>query len=197
MDKNHNDSVLSQIIIRLIKEKDPTSVQQLVNLVREKKSASEQQIMDCILQLQNQGKITFKEKVSPLPQNFSTYLKTSAYWYWITVILSIATTLTVFIIPEDAYPLIYLRYVLGSIFVLWLPGYTFTKALFPTQVPIKTSSENLDSVERIALSAGMSLTSRSYNRLIPKLYTVGHKNHTNHPKPTCINLDLCYNCCYT
>lgn len=157
MDKNHNDSVLSQIIIRLIKEKDPTSVQQLVNLVREKKSASEQQIMDCILQLQNQGKITFKEKVSPLPQNFSTYLKTSAYWYWITVILSIATTLTVFIIPEDAYPLIYLRYVLGSIFVLWLPGYTFTKALFPTQVPIKTSSENLDSVERIALSAGMSL----------------------------------------
>jgi uncharacterized membrane protein len=31
------------------------------------------------------------------------------------------------------------------------------KALFPTQVPIKTSSDNLDFVERVALSAGMSL----------------------------------------
>jgi uncharacterized membrane protein len=47
--------------------------------------------------------------------------------------------------------------VLGSIFVLWLPGYTFIKALFPTKVPIKTSSESLDTIERVALSSGMSL----------------------------------------
>jgi uncharacterized membrane protein len=60
-------------------------------------------------------------------------------------------------IPEDAYPIVYVRYVLGSVFVLWFPGYTFIKALFPTQVPIKTSSENLDSIERIVLSAGMNL----------------------------------------
>jgi uncharacterized membrane protein len=40
---------------------------------------------------------------------------------------------------------------------LWLPGYTFIKALFPTSVPIKTSSENIDTIERVALSLGMSL----------------------------------------
>lgn len=53
--------------------------------------------------------------------------------------------------------MVYIRYVLGGVFVLWLPGYTFIKALYPTQVPIKTSSENLDTIERVVLSAGMSI----------------------------------------
>jgi uncharacterized membrane protein len=55
----------------------------------------------------------------------------------------------VFTVPEDAYPIVYLRYILGSIFILWLPGYTFIKALFP--------EKELDSIERIALSIGMSI----------------------------------------
>jgi hypothetical protein len=140
-----------------MKDKKPESVKQLVNLVKEKTSASEQKIIECISQLQSEGKITLEEKITPPPHNFGTFIKTNAYWYWITIILNIATALTVFMIPEDAYPIVYVRYVLGSVFVLWFPGYTFIKALFPTQVPIKTSSENLDSIERIVLSAGMNL----------------------------------------
>ena len=46
---------------------------------------------------------------------------------------------------------------LDIIFVLWLPGYTFIKALFPTHAPTKTSTETLDPIERIALSLGMSI----------------------------------------
>ena len=80
-----------------------------------------------------------------------------AVWYWTTIAVAIATVIAVFVIPENAYPIGYIRYVLGSIFVLWLPGYTFIKALFPTKVPIKTSSESLDTIERVALSSGMSL----------------------------------------
>jgi len=38
---------------------------------------------------------------------------------------------------------------LGSIFVLFLPGYSLIKALFPTR--------ELDNIERTALSVGMSL----------------------------------------
>ena len=55
----------------------------------------------------------------------------------------------VFTVPEDAYPIVYARYLLGSIFVLALPGYSFIKALFPTK--------ELDNIERVALSIGMSL----------------------------------------
>jgi uncharacterized membrane protein len=63
----------------------------------------------------------------------------------------------VFIVPEDAFPLVYLRYVLGTIFVLWLLGYAFIKALFPKQLPLRTSDKDLDTIERIALSIGTSI----------------------------------------
>jgi len=158
MRRNKNeDSVLTHTIIQLIKEKKPSSVQQLVNLVEEKISASEQKIIECISRLQSEGKVMLKENITSPPRNFGTYLKTNAYWYWMTIILSITTALAIFMVPEDAYPIVYVRYVLGSIFVLYLLGYTFIKALFPTQVPIKTSSENLDSIERVALCVGMSI----------------------------------------
>ena len=158
MGRNKNeDSVLTRTIIQLIKEKKPSSVQQLVNLVEEKTSASEQKIIECISHLQSEGKITLEEKITPHPHNFGTFIKTNAYWYWITIILSIAAALTVFMIPEDAYPIVYVRYVLGSVFVLWFPGYAFIKALFPTQVPIPLGTEGLDNIERAALSAGMSI----------------------------------------
>ena len=41
--------------------------------------------------------------------------------------------------------------------MLFLPRSTSIKAPCPTQVPIKTSTENPDNIERIALSLGMSL----------------------------------------
>jgi uncharacterized membrane protein len=49
------------------------------------------------------------------------------------------------------------RRALGTIFVLFLPRYASIKALFSTKIPIKTSSQELDIIERIALSIGMSL----------------------------------------
>jgi uncharacterized membrane protein len=60
---------------------------------------------------------------------------------------------------------VYLRYVLGAVFVLWLPGYAFIKALFPQNLPFAkalarlsdTSEKELDAIERIALSLGMSI----------------------------------------
>jgi uncharacterized membrane protein len=108
--------------------------------------------------LESQGKIRFSQKASTISASPSKYvLSARTAWFWTTAILAIATVIAVFTVPEDAYPLVYVRYVLGIIFVLWLPGYTFIKALFPTQVPIKTSSSNLDTIERVALSAGMSL----------------------------------------
>jgi uncharacterized membrane protein len=65
--------------------------------------------------------------------------------------------LVVFVVPENDFPLVYIRYVLGIIFILWLPGYAFIKALFPKQLPLRTSDKDLYRIERIALSVGMSI----------------------------------------
>jgi hypothetical protein len=159
LSKKHSKSpTINQRIIEIVKEKDPETVEQLIKLVQSKHSVPRQKILDAIIKLQNQGKITLKQPKSPSDFTINEYIVSpKAYWYWTIIALSLATTILVFTVPENAYPIVYARYILGSIFVLWLPGYTFIKALFPTEVPIKTSSENLDKIERIALSAGMSL----------------------------------------
>jgi uncharacterized membrane protein len=40
---------------------------------------------------------------------------------------------------------------------MFLPGFVLTKSLFPSGVPIKTSSERMDKLERVVLSFGVSL----------------------------------------
>jgi uncharacterized membrane protein len=91
-------------------------------------------------------------------------LKTSnTTWYWTTLGLTLATIAAVFTIPEDLQPIVIIRYVLGTIFILWLPGYTLIKALFPqTRLPkpatgLTHTIQNLDTIERTALSIGLSL----------------------------------------
>ncbi|UCG45998.1 MAG: DUF1616 domain-containing protein [Candidatus Bathyarchaeota archaeon] len=145
------------LILQLLEEERPKTIRQLVKLVREKVPLQEEKILDIILDLQKEGKVRLKENVIAARSLFS-YLRTNrAYWYWITIILAATTAIFVFTVPEDAYPLVYVRYILGSFFVLWMPGYTFVKALYPTDVPIRTSSPEFDTVERVALSIGMSL----------------------------------------
>ena len=159
MYKKHSKSLtINQHITQIVKEKNPETVEQLIELVQSKHAMPRQKILDAIIKLQSQGKISLKPPKTRPNLTLTEYLVSpKAYWYWAVIVLSLATTILVFTIPENAYPIVYARYILGSIFVLWLPGYTFIKALFPTKVPIQTSSENLDKIERIALSAGMSL----------------------------------------
>jgi hypothetical protein len=154
---------LTKTITETIKERKPQTVKELTRLVKERLPTEEQKkILDHILKLQNEGKIKLTKQPTAVPTEFSLYLVTEqALWYWITIATAVVTAATVFAIPEDFYPWVYIRYVLGTIFVLWLPGYTFIKTLFPAELPIKlsikTSNENLDTIERIALSIGMSL----------------------------------------
>ena len=156
-DKTTNSDT-TETIIQIIKERKPQTVEQLVTLAKEKLQISEREILETILQLQNEGKISLTKQQSQTSLKLTAYLKTEqALWYWITLTLSAATTAVVFAIPENFYPWVYVRYVLGTIFVLWLPGYTFIKALFPAEPPIKTSEKSLDTIELVALSLGMSL----------------------------------------
>ena len=151
MNQKIKEDRLDQTLIKLVKEKKPTNVQQLVDLMKMETSfISEQKIMQHILRLENQGKLKLKEPLIRSPPKLSTYLQTrEATWYWIIIILATTTALTVFTIQENTHPLIYIRYILGAIFVVFLPGYSLIKLLFP--------EKELDNIERTALSIGMSL----------------------------------------
>ena len=65
------------------------------------------------------------------------------------MVFATITVFVVFGISESDFPLVYFRYFFGGLFIIWLPGFTFIKTLFPTK--------ELDMFERIAFSLGMSL----------------------------------------
>jgi hypothetical protein len=155
---------LSETILQITKDKKPETVNQLARFVKETNSASEQEILNKIIQLQNDGKLQLTSQSPQTPLSLGVYLKThDAVWYWTTIALTLAGIAAVLTIPADLQPYVLIRYVLGIIFILWLPGYTFTKALFPRTPPSKPATslshsvQNLDTIERIALSIGLSL----------------------------------------
>ena len=148
---------LYQTIIQIVKEKEPNSVKELVDLTKAKLPIPEQEIIEAILKLQSQKQIVLSKPEAPAPENFAAYITIEqATWFWITLATAFGTLAAVFLIPETLTPWVYIRYILGSVYVLWLPGYTFLRALFPITRSGK-NGKSLDTTERIALSIGMSL----------------------------------------
>jgi hypothetical protein len=149
--KNSEELDLNDTVLLTVEKDKPRTVKQIIQLIQDKHKLPEKEIIEHILDLQSKGKLIFKENPSTTPPTTSReYLFTHyAYWYWTVVALSVATTTLAFIVPENSFPTVYTRYLLGSLFVLFLPGYTFIKALFP--------AKELDNIERLALSIGMSL----------------------------------------
>jgi len=145
------ETSIDRDITDVIRKNNPKTIREVVKLLQPKYRIPEQKILEHILRLQDQGKIVLKEHpsahASPLLKNY--ILSTKASWYWTVIAVAVATMALVFTVPENAYPIVYTRYMLGSISVLFLPGYSLIKALFPTH--------ELDNIERIALSIGMSL----------------------------------------
>jgi hypothetical protein len=155
--KPRNDE-LALTIMQIIKERKPQTVKELVDLTKERIQIPDQEIIEFLLKLQNEGKLNLATQSPQVTPSLIAYLKMEqAYWFWATVAIAVATAAVIFAVPESFYPLVYIRYVLGAVYVLWLPGYTFMRALFPEKPSTKNSERKLDTVERIGLSLGMSL----------------------------------------
>jgi hypothetical protein len=154
---------LDETVLETVNRQRPETVQQLVSYVEAGSKAQEKAIIETVLRLQSGGKIRLVKTSVEAPRELSAYLRTEkAFWYWLTLVVAILTVAIVFTVPEGSYPWVYARYVVGAIFVLWLPGYSFMRALFPgphapVQSSLKTPENSLDSVEQVALSIGVSL----------------------------------------
>ncbi|MEM2197009.1 MAG: DUF1616 domain-containing protein [Sulfolobales archaeon] len=70
-------------------------------------------------------------------------------WFWTSVILVVLSLCLVYV--TEYLPLLNpARYVLGTIYILFLPGYSLVEALYPRE-------GDLTPLERVALSIGLSL----------------------------------------
>jgi len=159
------EQTLRDAIFRTTKEQKPATVRQLTQqMVEQFQSISEKEVLDVIVRLQNEGKLQFTLEPA-ITQPKANQIVRRATWYWITMAATLVAVICIFTIPEDDFPAVIIRYVFGAIFILWLPGYAFIKALFPQHLPfasglrraLGTSGQNLDIIERVVLSLGMSL----------------------------------------
>jgi uncharacterized membrane protein len=111
---------------------------------------SREETIHYIIDLENEGKLTLKNQEIEAPERFLDYIRTHhATWFWITLILTVASTLMIMTITEGSYLLLYARYFLGIITVLFLPGYCLIKILYP--------GREIDKIERVGLSIGTSI----------------------------------------
>jgi hypothetical protein len=157
LSNNNSKEQTDQQILQVIKEQKPETVDQLVTLVQQRLSLPKQEILKRVLYLQEKEKIHIIPPQKPTPHAFKAYLRSGrAYWYWITVGLTALTAIMVLIVPDGS-PLIVVRAPLGVIYVLWLPGYAFIRALVPSQLPFKAKDKDIDIIERVALSLGLSI----------------------------------------
>jgi hypothetical protein len=158
-------SELDKFIINTVTNTKPKNINQLIQHLRaypESKNLSKEKILDRILDLQDQGKIILQDELQ-ISHKFNDYIfSIRAYWY-LLIIAIVASTTIIIIANLEKLPIIgdvitYIRYILGSAFVLFLPGYSFIKALFPIK--------EIDNIERVALSIGMSLAIVAANALL-------------------------------
>jgi len=144
------EAEIPEKILELVEASSPETVENLIDEAHRELDIPKDIVLKHVIELQNEGRLTLAPPPESIPTSLETYIfSMHAIWFWITIILSTATTLSVFTISENAYPYVILRYILGSIFVLFLPGFTLIKTLFPTR--------EIDNIERTALSIGMSL----------------------------------------
>jgi len=143
MKRDEKKPLISEFIMRAVRDKPPVTVRQLAARVQQEYRLSEKKAVKQIVALQSHGSLRLEGNPNSQSATLLGYLRCErSLWYWLTISLATATTLIVFTVPDDLYPLVYARYALGSIFVLLLPGYSFIKALFPTKVPITTGKKN-------------------------------------------------------
>ncbi|MGD0451413.1 MAG: DUF1616 domain-containing protein [Candidatus Bathyarchaeia archaeon] len=161
MSKNLSQVTKDQIkdlIVKTVKQEKPETAKQLIALMQQNHAITPEETSNLLIELENENRLRFTRHELSKPSSAREYIfSKQATWYWTTILLATVITIAVFTITGDSVPLVFFRYSLGIIFVLFLPGFTLVKVLFPAKIPLKTSLESTDMIERVALSFGMSL----------------------------------------
>jgi len=113
-------------------------------------SLTEGDLTDLVWRLVGEGKAEVED--APLAvKSLGDYLRVWELnlWFYLTLAASFGTVLVVYAVSSGS-SIVVLRWILGSLFVLFIPGYVAIEALFPM-------GRELDVIERFALSVGLSL----------------------------------------
>jgi uncharacterized membrane protein len=142
---------LDEVALAYLRKNGSASVRQLFDAIKVTRgSLTEAEATDLVWGLVDRGEADV-EDIPPATKSVREYLR---FWernlsLYLSLTVSLATLLVVYALSDD-FPFVVFRWVLGSVFVLFIPGYVAVEALFP-------NGRELDGIERLALSVGLSL----------------------------------------
>jgi len=135
-------------VYSIIKQSGERDLDWIISKVSEKLKIKKYEAARRIYRLREHGFIDFIDPDPPRTLHryfFSTY----STWFWLIALAVFLIFMMIYVLPGSP-PFIYLRYILGSIFILYLPGSSLIELLYP-------KPGELSQLERLALSIGLSL----------------------------------------
>jgi hypothetical protein len=146
-----SDKPLNEQALEYIEKNGTMSVQDLYDSLKIRyASLTKADLANLVLELAEQEKISLAD--SPLTTtSLGEYLQQweRNLWLYGSLAVSLGTALMAYASVSE-FPFVALRWILGSVFVLFIPGYVAVEVLFPGDV-------DLNWIERLALSIGLSL----------------------------------------
>ena len=137
--------------LKFLETKEAVNVSELYNALWAKDpSITRSEVADFVWQLAEQNKVDLEDH-QPAVGSLVEYLRhwERTLWIYVSLTVSMLTVMAVYLLPSE-YPFVTIRWGLGLIFVLFVPGFVTVEALFP-------SERDLGSFGRFALSIGLSL----------------------------------------
>ena len=138
---------LTKVVLETAKSMGQPTLSELVESLVEQKGLKFKDATKAVYVEWKNGTLDLSE-TNPPSTVVSYIFNLESLWFWGITGLVAITMLVVFTV--NASSLLYVRYVLGGAFVLFLPGFMLISVLYPR-------SGELDGLERVALSIGLSL----------------------------------------
>jgi uncharacterized membrane protein len=128
--------------------KKETTLEEYVKVLVEGKKRSLWSALREVYEKSKRGEIKLVDPDPPKTIVEYAFRLDYSLWFWTTVTLVLLTLIVIY--ATSTPQLLVLRYVLGTLYVLYLPGFALVEALYPIEGDLKP-------LERLALSIGLSL----------------------------------------
>jgi len=138
---------LGNVVLETAKTLGHPTVSELVDALVKQKGLKEKEATRAVYVEYKKGNLNLSD-AHPPTNLVSYFFNLENSWFWGITALVAVTVLVVFTVNASA--LLYVRYVLGGVFVLFIPGFLLISVLY-------AKSDEMDTLERVALSIGLSL----------------------------------------
>jgi hypothetical protein len=147
---NESPDLFRKLVEDKLKSAHPETIEELSRLISSYPDYDEAEFISTIREMKAHGSINLLEPALEIDSIWDYILPSPASaWFWVTLVVVLLAA-SVIVQAPTGYPFVGLRWLLGLVFSLYLPGFALLRLLYP-------KGSELDPIERFVLSVGVSL----------------------------------------